>query len=240
MPDARVQFITVWKGNSWSKRVIAWGYVMEVKVTSAVAATEQGMSWLEFVSTMFQSLVSIAWPVAVVVSVWIFRSEIRTLLPKFQLKHNGTEVSFRLDEAETFADKLPPTPEEVLPPTATEISRFDRLADVSPRAALVEIRREVQDALVAAAERNGIEDAYRSGSYQVLRKLESATKLPPGLAPLLREITSIGNDAAHDSSVDFTKDQALRYRQLADKAIAMLDIKTFLDWTDDSNTVSQK
>lgn len=216
---------------------------MAVEKTTEIAvaaAQEHGMTWLEFIAAIFQSLVSVAWPVALVASVWIFRSEIRVLLPKFQFKHNGTEISFRLDEAQRAADELPPVPQETLPPTQTENSRFERLVDISPRSALVEIRRDVQDALIAAAERNGIADPYRVNAMQLLRKLESGGNLPPSLFPLLKEITSIGNYAAHDSSIDFTKEQALRYRELADKAIAMLDIPSFLSWTEASSTVSQK
>lgn len=208
--------------------------------TAAEAASGHAMTWLEFFAAMFQSLVSVAWPVAVVASVWIFRNEIRNLLPKFQLKHNGTEISFRFNEAEKAADELPPPPEEALPASPTEISRFQHLADVSPRAALVEIRREVQDALSAAAARHGVEDAKRYGSRQLLRKLESTGKLDRSVFSLLDEITSIGNIAAHDSSVEFSKEQALKYKDLADKAIALLDVQTFLSWTGPSSTLSQE
>lgn len=198
------------------------------------------MTWLEFIAAMFQSLMSVAWPIAVVASVWIFRNEIRKLLPRFQLKHNGTELSFRFTEAEKAADELPPPPEQALPASPTEISRFQHLAEVSPRSALVEIRREVQDAITAAAQRNGLPNPKQYGARQLLRQLEKTGKLDRSVFSLLDEITSIGNIAAHDSSVDFSTEQALKYKHLADKAIAMLDVPTFLSWAEQSEVVTQK
>ncbi|MBC7150799.1 MAG: DUF4145 domain-containing protein [Rhizobium sp.] len=194
----------------------------EIATSVATKAAEQDMTWLEFVASIVQSLVTIAWPAAVVLSVWMFRNEIRPLLPMFRLKHKDTEISFRLDEAERAAEQLPPSPSADTPETQAEQTKFERLAAISPRSALIEIRREIQDALAYTAGIRGLDAARKFGPRNMLRKLSEAGVITPTVFPLFDDIIAIGNIAAHDSSVDFTIEQALRYRELADRALAWL------------------
>src|SRR5690606_3918441 len=98
------------------------------------------MNWLDFFADVLRSIVSLAWPAAIVMSVWIFRNEIRPLLPRMRVKHKDTEFSFRLEEAEKVVDSLPPQPADVAPATPEEISSFERLARISPRSAMLEMR----------------------------------------------------------------------------------------------------
>jgi hypothetical protein len=45
------------------------------------------MNWLDFWASVISSITSLAWPAAVVTAVWIFRGELRPLLPRLHLKH---------------------------------------------------------------------------------------------------------------------------------------------------------
>jgi hypothetical protein len=93
------------------------------------------MDGYQFIA-IFQSVVSLAWPAAVFGSVWLFRDKLRTLLPLLRMKYKDLDLSFRLDEAEREAAKIPPTPPSPdLEPTPEEKTRFERLARISPRAA---------------------------------------------------------------------------------------------------------
>ena len=68
------------------------------------------MDGYQFIAAILQSVVSLAWPAAIFGSVWLFRDKLRTLLPLLRMKYKDLDVSFRLDEAEKEAAKIPPTP----------------------------------------------------------------------------------------------------------------------------------
>jgi hypothetical protein len=105
------------------------------------------MDGYQFSAAIFSSLVSLAWPAALVICVLLFRERLRTLLPFLRLKHKDTEVSFRLDQAEKESAQidLQPTPE--LEPTPEEKSRFEKVVEHSPRAAIREKRAELEQVM---------------------------------------------------------------------------------------------
>ncbi|NSL22830.1 DUF4145 domain-containing protein [Agrobacterium tumefaciens] len=188
---------------------------MQEEVKTIVA--QHGMTWLEFFASLFASLVSLAWPVAIVLSVWIFRAELKRILPQLRLKHNETEISFRLDSAERTADTLPQPPSSAAQPTVEELSSFASLAKQSPRSALVEMRREVEELLFTQAKRSGITVAGRITTRQLLRHLRKSNVIGPQAGRLLDDILAIGNSAAHASDVEFTFEDAMRYRDIVDR-----------------------
>lgn len=210
---------------------------VEPESTSAIAnfaeeAVGQGMSWLEFIATMFESLMSVAWPVAVVLSVWLFRREIGPLLPHMRLKHKETEISFRLDEAERVVNQLPPPADEVALAPPEEISHFEKIARLSPRAALMEMRREVETVLNREADRmpalpwkkNVVGATPHHSPRQILRVLRSKNAIDSTAANLFEDVLAIGNIAAHDDATTFTFEDAMRYRNVVDQAMRFLEI----------------
>lgn len=80
----------------------------------------------------------------------MFRQKLTDLLPHMRLKHKDTEISFRLDKAEEEAASLPAPPMETADaaPTPEEQDRFEQLANVSPRAAILELRVALEEALM--------------------------------------------------------------------------------------------
>jgi hypothetical protein len=55
------------------------------------------MDWLQFISSIVQSLVSLAWPAAFVAAVWMFREKLIQLLPQLRAKYKDVEISFKLE-----------------------------------------------------------------------------------------------------------------------------------------------
>jgi chromatin segregation and condensation protein Rec8/ScpA/Scc1 (kleisin family) len=113
------------------------------------------MDWLQFISSIVQSLVSLAWPAALVVAVWLFREKLTELLPQLRAKYKDVEISFKLDQAEKEAARLP-APEKPSEATPEEETRFEQLASVSPRAAIQEMRRELEYAVSNVAVQHGL------------------------------------------------------------------------------------
>lgn len=82
------------------------------------------MDILEFVST---TVGNIAWPAAVVYSVYIFKDEIAKLLPDLKVKHKDTELSFRKEIQEEaqqpIESGLGKVPASIPPSTGTYAKR---------------------------------------------------------------------------------------------------------------------
>lgn len=187
------------------------------------------MDGYQFLAAIFQSVVSLAWPAALVICVLLFKERLQELLPFLRLKHKDTEVSFRLEQAEKQsaeiekADFAPPPPD--LLPTPEEKSRFEMVADHSPRAAILEKRAELEQAMrsIAMSFWSGTTTSTPrslslSSSIRILRNqgiIDEKTSL------LLDDLRTIGNQASHSSDgSEFTKEAALRFGKLADRAIA--------------------
>jgi hypothetical protein len=77
---------------------------------------EQTMDGFQFFASLFSSLVSRAWPVAIFGCVWLFRERLAELLPLLRLKHKDWELSLLLDQAEKEAAKIAPTDAAQRPP----------------------------------------------------------------------------------------------------------------------------
>jgi hypothetical protein len=185
------------------------------------------MDGYQFSAAIFQSLVSLAWPAAFVVAVWLFREKLSELLPQLRAKYKDVEISFKLDQAEKEAAQLPP-PEEPSEPTPEEETRFNQLANVSPRAAILEIRRELEYAVWNIAVLHGLVDPTKPTSLLVAtRALRNKGLIGPQLSALLDDLRNIGNNAAHGGpEVVFTKEEAERYRALAARVMADLSTET--------------
>src|SRR2546423_948763 len=95
-------------------------------------------------ASIIQSLVSLAWPAAIVFAVLIFRERLGRLLPLLHVKHKDWEASFRLDQAEKEAAALPPQGPDVSEPTPEEKTKFEQIAELSPSAAIMDLRRELE------------------------------------------------------------------------------------------------
>lgn len=186
------------------------------------------MDWLQFISSIVQSLASLAWPAAFVVAVALFRGKLAELLPHLRLKHKDTEVSFRLEQAEKEAAQIPTAPRlPDLEPTPEEKSRFERVAEHSPRAAILEKRAELEQALKTAAEPYVSPSIAKSWKTlpltTAIRVLRQHKFIDAKTSALLDDLRVIGNRAAHgEDSNEFTRDEAVRFGKLADDTIALI------------------
>lgn len=181
------------------------------------------MDGYQFAASIVQSIVSLAWPVAIVACVWLFRERIGALLPLLRVKHADWEMSFRLDKAEKEAEALSPTA-EVAPPTPEENSRFDQIATLSPRAAILESRAGLEEAVRGFANSVGMSDARPLGV--IIRDLRKNELIDHHTSAILDDLRVVGNTAAHSTDKEFSLDEARRVRDLAERVIKQLQIST--------------
>jgi len=100
---------------------------------------------------------SLSWPALVAFALWMFRSDLRSLLPRLRVKYRDAEL--RWDTAEKDAAALPEPPE--IPeskPTPEEKTIFEKLAEIAPAAAILEVWEEVESAVRVLAQESGIGD----------------------------------------------------------------------------------
>jgi hypothetical protein len=180
------------------------------------------MDGYQFIAALFQSLISLAWPAAIVVVVWLFRGKLVDLLPLARVKYKDLE--FRFQEAEKEAAKLPPIPDSPdTEPTPEEKSRFEQLAKLSPRGAILEVRADLEEAVRTFARTIGLIDDKVYRPYAALLRLMQRHELvDQNTSALLHDLRAIGNAAAHNQS-DPTEDEALRFYALAEKLIRQLN-----------------
>lgn len=171
---------------------------------------------------IIKAVASLAWPAAAVAVAWLFREKFTELLPRLTLKHKETEVSFRLDQAERDAAQISVEAQSATAPTPEETSRLERVADHSPRAAILEKRAELEQAVRSLAV------PYYSGAVrrpemisltEAIRLLRKNNILGESESAVLDDLRTIGNRAAHSIDALFTKEDAMRFAKLTDSTI---------------------
>jgi hypothetical protein len=190
------------------------------------------MNGYGLIAAIAQSIASLAWPAALVAIVWLFRRRLEDLLPKLQAKYKDFEISFRLAQAEKEAAALPPPlapADPDLEPTPEERGRFEQIADISPRAAIMEMRRELEEALRGVAKEYDLAPRVPMSLASITRMLRSRELIDRHTSALLDDLRAVGNAAAHGSNeTEFSKEDALRYGKLADEIISRLASKRVL------------
>jgi len=172
------------------------------------------MGTLEFIATVLGYIV---WPGVVVVLAILFRSQFEGLFERLiRLKHKDTEIEFkeRLKKVEATVIES-----RASPPPPPEIT-LDDLADVSPRAAILEAWISVEEVLADYLRSVGLDPKL---SYQGLRRLpqEFQEDLSPILTPY-QELRVIRNKAVHASDTDLSPEVARRFIQSAQKVRGVL------------------
>lgn len=164
-------------------------------------------------------LTGIAWPVAVVWIAYLFKGELRSLMHRMsQLKYKNVEAKFEigLAEAEAKVTAIGPSspPAFPHPEITSKLELLRRIADVSPRAAILEAWVLVED---AAGKSGFVQGAAipRVNPHLFVEELVSQGKLPKGSDTLLDQMRRLRNQAAHLPDFSLNQDEADRYLQLA-------------------------
>jgi len=167
-------------------------------------------------------LTGIAWPVAVIWITYLFKGELRSLLHRMsQLKYKDVEAKFEifengLAEAEAKVIAIEKSAPSALPrPEITsKLELLRRIADVSPRAAIMEAWVLIED----AAEKSGFVQGTaisRVNPHLFVDELVRLGKLPYRSDALLVQMRRLRNQAAHLPDFSLNQDEADRYLQLA-------------------------
>lgn len=177
------------------------------------------MNWLEFLASV---IAAVAWPSVVLVIFLFLRHPAKSLLPFLQrLKYKEFELEFnrRVEEMSAEVVHELPAPPPGTPGVQEELVAVAKLAEISPRAAVLESWLEVETAAADAARRLGWQapsEKASSGSFAI-KFLEKQPALDQSIVGLLRELRALRNQAAHIPDFALTKASAIEYGSNAAK-----------------------
>lgn len=174
------------------------------------------MDTLTFVAKLVEFL---AWPSAAVVLVLLLRGEVKDLFRYIKkLKAGPVEAEFEreVQQLKATAEAQP----QFLPPpegSTPERQMLLQLVQISPRSAVLEAWRGVEDASVRVIQSKGVYVPEReaSSSLSVIRSLTKESVLSVDEVSLYHELRSLRNQAAHAKDFSPTTDAALNYIELA-------------------------
>jgi len=182
-----------------------------------------GFDYAKLIDAISKLLASIAWPVSAVLIAYFFREELRKLFERLEsLKYKDAEAKFnqQLKEAEKAAEPVKQrVPEGWEKATGramfTQYEQFRRIAEVSPRAAILEAWIDVEVAIYAAAKKAGLEVKGPSNSYSLARNLVSLGKIPDDILPFFEQLRRLRNNAAHLPDFVLDESEANKYLDLS-------------------------
>ena len=178
------------------------------------------MNVLEFISAVVSAL---AWPIAVIIAVVVLRRPLRHLLSRLEtFKGPGVEATFQRqveeakEEAALAVAGLPSVQEgDKSQQERLEYSDLLRLADVSPRAAILETWLRIESTLTDVAMRMDVSADTRRGPLSLMEALERHGTIAPEVGSALRRLRNLRNVAVHTQDLDISKDSVVDYIETA-------------------------
>ena len=173
---------------------------------------------------------SLAWPTCVVWLAYLFKAEIRSVAVRIsQLKYKDLEANFsqELSAVENSLGNLEKSASSQLPSPAPELlsqlDQLERIAEVSPRAAIIEAWRLIED----AAGRSGFVQgatAPRINPGLFVNWLVREGKLPVDSESTFDGLRNLRNQAAHAPEFSVSPIEAQRYLRLAARASQLIEV----------------
>lgn len=170
---------------------------------------------------------AIAWPVAAVWLGYIFKGEIKKLLERVSsLKYKDMEASFEKGLAKA-EDKAKDVQVPQIDETQEDLSQKEqlfRIAEVSPRAAVVEAWTLVETAAV----KNGLTSGsaiQRINPKMIVNYLANIGQLSNKSLELIEQLRQLRNRATHMPNFTITQREAERYLDLAVKSANIINAR---------------
>jgi hypothetical protein len=172
------------------------------------------MDAMTFVERMFDHLI---WPAVILVALLLFRKPIRDRIPQltqFRVGPLDAVFSHTLEEShDAMANSPDPPPSEE---TYADRARLLRLAEISPRAAVMEAFALADNALKATLADLGLapdRDVLRSTQAVILA--QSAGLLDSGSAEALNNLRALSNAARHEEHFRVDREKVADYINIA-------------------------
>lgn len=173
-------------------------------------------------STLADLVSALAWPLAFVWFVQKYGNDVKELILRLsKVKFGNAEAEFTLGlkVAEELANEAPlieaskDLPEEDIE-FSKRMSQLERIADVSPRAAIMESWLLIEEAAGKAGFVQGA-SIPRINPLLFVEWLVTEGKIDKSTAKLVDKMRKLRNEASHLKDFELTKDEAERYLKIA-------------------------
>jgi len=168
---------------------------------------------------------AIAWPASIIWLGYIFRNEVRQLLGRMsKFKYKDIEADFEkdLDSAETSAQSIKAPKSKTSEETLTYKEQLLRIAEISPRAAIVEAWTLIE----MAAHKSGLVHGTtipRTSPKLIIEVLSASEKLTKDSIMLIENLRRMRNKATHMPDFAISQTEAERYLGLAVQSASIID-----------------
>lgn len=179
------------------------------------------MDWKLFVVELLKAT---AWPLTTLIVIFALKQPIRRLLLAARtVKWAGLEAEFgeRLQAARALADASVVTRGQAVESVRTDA--LSQLANLSPRAAVLESWRAVESAVVRALARTG-KNKRSPFSEESLQTLVHDGVIDDSERNLLDVLRHLRNRAVHQDAFTISKDDAVEFALMAQRLTATLEV----------------
>ncbi|WP_417456161.1 hypothetical protein [Kordiimonas sp.] len=183
------------------------------------------LTWLEFFSSIVASL---AWPLAIIVALVIFKDPILQAIPRLQrirYKELVAEFNKGLDKIERQAEAAGLKQVEHTEDIEDFEEHLQQIAQVSTNAAIVEAFRQIEKAAKALIKANGSRVDYKvAAPYRMIeRLLREYSLLDTREVKIFHDLRILRNKITHSENFESTASQANEYIELASRLISKLE-----------------
>lgn len=168
---------------------------------------------------------ALAWPIATIWVSYLFRTTIRQLVNRVStFKYGDVEANFtkELTEAELDAKKIKAPKITSTPKTLNQKEQLLRIADISPRAAIVEAWALIEMASIKKGLTSGA-TIQRTNPKIIVEYLKDTGKFSSESLDLIERLRLIRNRASHMPDFAITQNEAERYLELAAQAASVIE-----------------
>jgi len=180
------------------------------------------MDTYTFIVKMVEAII---WPLTICCSLLLLKQPLSTLLPLLQnLKYKDIEINFS-KEVKELSQEL----DEELPKESSELlvtPKVIKLAELSPRAAVLEAWINVEFSANEALQRNssGLEIQDKSSPQVVIRTLCKKELIQQTTVNMFNNLRALRNHALHDiDQGDFDADAAINYADMCARLVSEFD-----------------
>src|SRR5438876_2113628 len=178
---------------------------------------------MDALSAIVELVKALAWPVSVFAIIFLLRKAIQGLIDSIRegrVKYKDLEVTFKRDlqQARQSIETLPQKPVPALPaPAESKISDLMSLAEMSPRAAVVEAWTRLEAAAAEFAQKQSPSDLakQRRSSAMFLEVLRRHDAIPTAVLTAFQKLRDIRNRTVHTPDFQPSVDDAEEYVLLA-------------------------
>lgn len=170
---------------------------------------------------LVQLVSAIAWPLTVIIIVLLFRHEIRKTSSRLSsLAYKDVKAEFRhdLNKVERELKELTPKESPTSPKQAdvdrealNSYEQLRRIAEISPRAAIMEAWRDIEVTTKQVTDAYGISTSGQIAGVRAINELVQRHLLPNSVTSVYEQMRRLRSRAAHAADFVITSEEAEQY-----------------------------